>query len=245
MPPLFTAPASCLPQPVRRSGRRTGRRAGARNREHGIPEPARGPQRPGPAPAARSDQGETRRRIGVHHGLHFAPDLGNGRFVTCTCGFDHKIDPLRDRARLGRGDAAGGERRGADADPGRVEGLTGVVRHGVVVDDDPRPVERLGHDLAGDPLGREVGQQHVVVRAAGDEVEAARREFLAQRTCVGGHLAGVRGEFGSGRPVSRRTPYAPVAAIRTLLCGRPEARVNRDESGQLPRDLTGFDGGGP
>ena len=105
-----------------------------------------------------------------------------------------RVHPRGDLAHLGFLHAAAGDAGGAEADAARVERLARVERDGVVVELDAGGVERLRGDLAGDVLGREVGEDEVVVGAAGDEVEAALEQRLGERARVGDDLARVVAE---------------------------------------------------
>jgi hypothetical protein len=71
-------------------------------------------------------------------------------------------------------------------------------RHGVVVGRDPCSVERPRGRLSGNAFAGEVDQDHVVVGAAGDELEAALEERCGERFGVGDRAVGVVGELGCG-----------------------------------------------
>ena len=71
----------------------------------------------------------------------------------------------------------------ADADAARHPRLLRVVRHRVLVHRDAAPVERLLGHLAGEAAAPQVHQHQVVVGAARDQVEAARRAASAASAC--------------------------------------------------------------
>ena len=85
---------------------------------------------------------------------------------------DHAVDPGGHLAGLRLLHAATGDRGRAQPDARGVERLARVERHRVVVELDPRLVERLGGDLARDVLVRKVDQDEVVVGPARDHLVA-------------------------------------------------------------------------
>src|SRR5438045_6874117 len=95
------------------------------------------------------------------------------------------IDPLADTHHLGDSHAARRHRWGPETDPRWVERLPWVERHGVVVELDPGTVERLRSNLARHVLVREIDEQQVVVRPAGNELEVTSDEVVGERLRVG------------------------------------------------------------
>ena len=79
-------------------------------------------------------------------------------------------------AALGLAEAAGGDRRRADAQAAGDKRRARIVRHRVLVDGDVGAAQRRIGRLAGDALLDQVDQEQVIVGAAGDDVVAARDE---------------------------------------------------------------------
>ncbi len=155
--------------------------------------------------------------------------------------------------------AAGGDGGSANADATRAEGLARVVGDGVVVADDPRPVQRLGGLLSDDLFVREVHQDQMGVGAAGDEVEAPLQELRRQHLGVeydlvtvlakgGGRRLGQGHAYGGGsvvvRPALQGREYSAVDALREVRpaedhsAARPSQRLvggRRDDVGVRDR----------
>ena len=142
-------------------------------------------------------------------------------------GGDDGVHPRGDLAHLGFGHAAAGDRWGTEADAGRVERLARIERDGVVVELDARGVERAGGDLAGDALGGEVGEDQVVVGAAGDERPAALDEGGRERAGVGDDLVGVAPELGGGGLAQRDGDAGGGVVVRAALQAGEHGAIDR------------------
>src|ERR671917_1928754 len=108
-------------------------------------------------------------------------------------------DDLGDLAHLVRPHAAGGHRRGPEADAAGDGRLLGVVRDHVLVARDADGLEGLLELLACGGRFDQVHQDQVVVRPAGDEVEPALEQSLRHRLTILDYLAGVAPELGLER----------------------------------------------
>ena len=89
--------------------------------------------------------------------------------------------------------------RAAEADAGGVPGAVRVGRDGVAVGDHARIEQRRLGLPPGEPVGRHVDQDEVVVGATGHQGGPARGEALGERLCVVGHLLRVDLERGLPR----------------------------------------------
>ena len=136
---------------------------------------------------------------------------------------EHVGDPVADLPRLRFPEAAGRDRRRADAQAARHERRPRVVRHGVLVDRDVRAPERRVGILARVVLADQVEQEQVVVGAAGDDAVAAVLQRLRHRARVLDHLPLVRLELGRERLEQRDRLGGDHVHQRTALqCpGRP------------------------
>ncbi len=113
-----------------------------------------------------------------------------------------------DLAHLVRAEAAGGERRRADADARGHHRRPLVEGHRVLVDRDAGLVQAVLGVLAGERGGRQVDEHQVVVGAAGDQVDAARAEHLGQDLALLDDLPHAR----RGTPSVRAWPNATALA---------------------------------
>src|SRR5918997_6665810 len=131
-------------------------------------------------------------RVRLRQGGHPVPEavgLASG-------GRDYDVGDL---AHLVLAHAAGRHRRRAEPDPAGYGGRFGIVGHHVLVAGDADRLERILQFLAGDTGLYEVDQDQVVVRPAGDEVQAAFQQAFGQRPAVVHDLASVNPELGLQR----------------------------------------------
>src|SRR5690606_35386539 len=98
-------------------------------------------------------------------------------------------DPVGEPGAVVFGVAAGGHRRGADAQARGDEGLLRVVGHRVLVDRDVGLAEGFLGGLAGHALADHVDQHQVVLGAGGDDLVVALDDHLRHRPRVLHHLS--------------------------------------------------------
>src|SRR5262252_10504674 len=106
--------------------------------------------------------------------LHLSPDLRLYRRGPQVG--QHLIDETRDLGHLAFAHTARRDGRRADADTTRDHRALRLERHRVLVDGDPRPVERLLRVLSGDVASREAEKHEMSVRAPGHEPVAVPEE---------------------------------------------------------------------
>ena len=129
--------------------------------------------------------------VGEHEGgLRLAAGLGGAGLGVR----EHLDDEVGDGLELVVAEAAGGQRRGAQADAGGVPGAVGVGGHRVAVGDHAGLEQRRLGLATGQAVLADVDEHQVVVGAAGDQVAAPGQEALGQRLGVVGDLLGVAAE---------------------------------------------------
>ena len=112
---------------------------------------------------------------------------------------EHVGHPGADPRHLGLAHAARGDRRRADAQAAGQPGRALLAGHRALGGGDAGAVERVLRLLARDPALAEVDHEQVVVRAAREQLEAAREHGVGQRARVAHDLAGVVLELGPQR----------------------------------------------
>src|SRR5215210_3636117 len=112
-------------------------------------------------------------------------------------------DDVGDLPHLVLAHAAGRHRRRAESDAARHSGRLGVVGYHVLVAGDTYGFEGIFQFLARDVGADQVDQDQVVVRPAGDEVQAAFHESFGEGSAVLDDLAGVVAELGLQRLAER------------------------------------------
>ena len=153
---------------------------------------------------------------------NFSTDIVSAAFeVLCA-----KSDEVTDERHVVFLEASGGSGGRTYADTAGNEGTLGIVGNGVLVDGDINFVKALFEFLAGDVHGTEVNEEEVVVRTAGNEVEAFCEKSLFKRFRVLYDLFLISLEFGLESFAEANRLCGDGVHERTALCAGEDCLVD-------------------